>query len=98
MAAGPTDGHGHFALVPRRGDPARIHVFPVWMRVKRLRILLQVVGDSRPASGHLEETPASGGDLLRTITDWLPAPQAIETNPFPSRRALVIRLCVVPYG
>src|SRR5207237_5202310 len=68
------------------------------MRVKGLGILLQVVSDPRPASGHFEETPIPGGNPLRPGIGRLPAPQTVETNPFSSRRGLVIRLGHVPDG
>src|SRR5690348_12334976 len=81
-AAGPTVGHAELALVPGGVDRARLHVFPGRMRVKRLGILLQIVGDPRPASWHFEETPTLIGNSFRLRLGWLPAPQAVETDPF----------------
>src|SRR5206468_3153380 len=97
-ASEPIVGNGDFALVPGRGDPAKPHLFPARMNVKRLGILLHVVGEARPAPGHFEETPSSGRDLRRFGISRLPAPQAVETNPLSSWRRLVVRLGDVPDG
>src|SRR5262245_17736823 len=68
------------------------------MRKDGLRILLYVIGDSRPAPGDFEITPVPGRHLLGRSFDGLPTPQPIEAGPFPSRRCLTKGLAEVPGG
>src|SRR5688500_17220269 len=75
LAPRPLARDHEFPLMPGGVDAPELLIFPIRMRKDRLRIFLHVIGDSRPAAGHLEVTPASGGNLLGSRVSGLPSPQ-----------------------
>ena len=89
--------HADLALVPGRGQVAELRVFPAWMGVDRLAIVLHVVVDSRPAARHFEIAPAAGRHRIGLL-GRLPPPQAVDANPLAGGRRLAVRLLQVPDG
>src|SRR5205807_1896504 len=79
----------NLALVPRRRDIAEPAVLPQRMRIKRLRILLHVIGNPRPRARNLEIAPVVRRRRRRLRIGGLPPPKAVDANALPRRRGFL---------
>jgi len=93
----PRSRDGDLALVPGRRDAPQLPVLPTRVRVHRLAVLLHVVGDPRPAPGHLEVPPAADGHAVAPRVGRLPTPQSVDADALARRRRLAMGFGEVPH-
>src|SRR5437867_12472170 len=95
----PLRRHRYGSFVPCGRNIAEPFVFPTRMHVKRLKILLHVIGNARPAPGNLEVAPILRRHLvIRSSSSRLPTPQPVDANSFPRWRRFTVGLAKVPDG
>src|SRR5690242_13233315 len=84
------------ALIPRSADASEPLSFPARICKDGLRILLEIIGNARPAPRHLEIAPRFGGNRLGICVGRLPLPQTIDANSLARGRRLAECLVQIP--